>query len=129
VRELGWRGVLKARKSNEAPDVRVFNLPKLKFEAVQYTDMIAWQECNITEPPVTRHLDTAEIERYIETGDISQEIPIFPCHTQAVERLIKLVTDASSAVSGESARDGYIRSRIYSRSKIPRFNTKSDFKL
>ncbi|KAK4875539.1 hypothetical protein RN001_011961 [Aquatica leii] len=38
---------------------------------------------------------------------VPEEIEIlkFPCHTQAVERCIKLVTEASSLVCGAEARD------------------------
>ena len=53
----------------------------------------------------------------------------FPCHTQAVERCIKLVTEASQSVCGENRRDGFIRSRKESRKRIPYFNTKKDFLL
>ena len=36
----------------------------------------------------------------------------FPCHTQDTERCIRLVTEASAAVCGEAARNGFIRARI-----------------
>ncbi|KAK4879050.1 hypothetical protein RN001_004865 [Aquatica leii] len=60
---------------------------------------------------------------------VPEEIEIlkFPCHTQAVERCIKLVTEASSLVCGAEARDGFIRARISSRTAMPKFNTKSEF--
>ncbi|KAF2903508.1 hypothetical protein ILUMI_02675 [Ignelater luminosus] len=35
-----------------------------------------------------------------------------PCHTQAVERCIKLVTEASQAVCGDDVRDGFIGVRL-----------------
>ncbi|KAK4871690.1 hypothetical protein RN001_015814 [Aquatica leii] len=62
-------------------------------------------------------------------GTNTKEIEIlkFPCHTQAVERCIKLVTEASSLVCGAEARDGFIRARISSRTAMPKFNTKSEF--
>lgn len=49
------------------------------------------------------------------------------CHTQAVERCVKLVTEASSLVCSSDARDGLIRSRIESRQKMPSFETKRQF--
>ncbi|KAK4873060.1 hypothetical protein RN001_015089 [Aquatica leii] len=62
-------------------------------------------------------------------NNVPEEIEIlkFPCHTQAVERCIKLVTEASSLVCGAEARDGFIRARISSRTAMPKFNTKSEF--
>jgi len=53
----------------------------------------------------------------------------FPCHTQAVERSVKLVTEASIAVCGQTRRDGFIRSRIESHRIMPQFHSKKDFKL
>ena len=45
--------------------------------------------------------------------------PNFPTHTQAVEKIIKIVTDASEIVAGEEARKGYIRARIEGRKNKP----------
>ncbi|KAK4874453.1 hypothetical protein RN001_013813 [Aquatica leii] len=50
-----------------------------------------------------------------------------PCHTQAVERCIRLVTEASSSVCGNEARDGLIRAKLASRSELPKFETKKQF--
>ncbi|ESN92944.1 hypothetical protein HELRODRAFT_165085 [Helobdella robusta] len=50
-----------------------------------------------------------------------------PCHTQAVERMIKLVTEASLSVCGEKARDGFIRTKLASQNDIPKFETKKHF--
>ncbi|GBM87960.1 hypothetical protein AVEN_123844-1 [Araneus ventricosus] len=57
-----------------------------------------------------------------------REIQKFPCHTQAVERCIKLVKEASNKVCGHEALDGYIRATLKSRSIIRNFSKKSDFK-
>jgi len=92
--------------------------------------MINWQKTEVTEPPVTKTIPDAKIHKFIKTGDKPEGlIPLFPCHTQAVERLIKLVTDASTSVSGRERRDGFIRSRLHSQAKIPRFETKKDFRV
>ena len=36
-------------------------------------------------------------------------VPNYPCHTQSVERGVKLVSEASQAVNGQAQRDGFIR--------------------
>ena len=61
--------------------------------------------------------------------EVPDEIDIvkYPCNTQAVERCIKLVTEASAAVCGHDARDGFIRSRIASISALPTFENKRQF--
>ena len=80
-----------------------------------------WHEIERTEPPLTRAISDEIIAELSKTGDKPDGlIPLLPCHTQAVERHIKVVTEASSAVeAGE--RDGFIRTRLLSRSKIPKF--------
>lgn len=59
-------------------------------------------------------------------------IPAFPCHTQAVERCVKLVTELlvgwPVSVAGPKAADGLIRTKLMSRSKMPTFNFKGCYK-
>lgn len=50
-----------------------------------------------------------------------------PCHTQAMERHVKLVTEAAQSVCGERARNGIIRNKIASREQMGAFNNKSDY--
>ena len=50
-----------------------------------------------------------------------------PCHNQAVEHHIKLVSEASSVTTGFASRDGLIRQRIKSRHLMKRFDTKKQF--
>jgi len=57
------------------------------------------------------------------------DFPKLPCHTQAVERCVKLVTESSSAVCGAKSRYGYIRSQLESRLINPTSNTKSDYRV
>ena len=52
-----------------------------------------------------------------------------PCHTQNVERHIKLVTESAQKVANTEPRDGYIRNTIESRKIMPKFETKNDFKF
>ena len=57
IRELGWRRILKARRS--ASDlVRVFKVPALNFSAQSYFDMVDWQSLDLTEPPLTKNIET-----------------------------------------------------------------------
>ena len=90
--------------------------------------MINWTDLPITEPPVIKTMTDAELQQFI-VMDITPTVlfPKFPCHTQAVERLVKLVTEASRAVCGPKSRDGFIRARIASRQLMPVFESKRDF--
>jgi hypothetical protein len=59
---------------------------------------------------------TIIIRAAILSGD-PLEFEKLPCHTQAVERCVKLVTEASAAVCVTAARDGFIRVRNEARKK------------
>ena len=54
-------------------------------------------------------------------------IPSYNCHTQAVERAIKLVTEAAGLVIGQEARDGFIHQKIKSRKEVGCCHTKNEF--
>ena len=74
-------------------------------------------------------ITNAQLEEYI-----SQDVPPFlefgnfPCHTQAVERNVKLVTEASLSVCDEE-RDGVVRATLEARRVMGKFNTKKDYKF
>jgi hypothetical protein len=89
--------------------------------------MIDWQNCVITEPPATKSLSDEELESLVRSEETPVvQFPRFPCHTQAVERCVKAVTEASIAVMGQEARDGFIRARINARAIMPTFETKKN---
>ena len=125
IRELGWRRILKAKKMGYK-GIRRFKLPHLVFESTDYVNMINWQENEITEPPLCKKLTNTEIENNIRNKTLIC-FPALPSHTQAVERTVKLVTDASQKVIGRENRDGHINALLTSRSKLPKFNTKKDY--
>lgn len=127
VRELGLRRILKARsEATSCRDIRIFKLPNFNFDAKDYIDMIPWQECTVTEPPILSGLCDDELKDYIRSNEIPK-LEKYPCHTQSVERCVKLVTEASASVCGAEARDGFIRATVASRKCMPFFNTKADF--
>ena len=126
IREIGWRRIKKCREENKEKTVRIFKVPKLVIGAQDYSGMINWQEEFITEPPLTRNMSVDDIDDNIRNKAVFQA-PAFPCHTQAVERCVKLVTEASNSVYGKEKRDGFIRTRIAARKKMPIFETKSQF--
>lgn len=72
---------------------------KLNFDAVEYFVVIDWAVCPISEPPVIKATADAELRDLI-TMEVTPTVifPQFPCHTQAVERHVKLVTEETKAV-------------------------------
>lgn len=129
VRKLGFRRIMKARTlPNET--TRDFVIPPLNFHANDYTELINWQNCSLTEPPLTKHIPSAEIEKMAEMGGfVESKLWNLPCHTQAVERAVKIVSEASSSVCGTKSRDGFIRTTLASRKLMPNFENKAKYKV
>ena len=105
-------------------DVRVFLKPKINFKAVCYYKMTSISQWH-TIPPVLRLIEEDKILEFIEKPlKLRHE-----CHSQNVERHVKLVTEASASVVGHDRRDGVIRNKIRSRKLLKNFKSKSDFKF
>ena len=128
--ELAWRRILRCREERvPSQRVRTFRTPSLNFNATSYIQLIDWSSIHISEPVFTKCIETATIKEIIQNRQFnSNVIPNLPCHTQAVERHIKIVTEASAAVVGHENREGYIFNRIKSRQSMPSFNTKKEYK-
>lgn len=89
--------------------------------------MIDWSHVEISEPPLTSNISDDELNAmFLEVPD-EIDIVKYPCHTQAVERCIKLVTEASAAVRGHDALEGFIKYRVASRNALPTFENKRQF--
>ena len=133
IRQLGLRRILKARSTEKSAEhVRKFCIPTLNFDAVNYEDMIdcSGADTPVTEPPVMMRMADTELKDLIK-ADVTPTVlfPRFPCHTQAVERCVKLVTEATAAVCGQKSRDGLICVKIASRKLMPKFESKCDFAM
>lgn len=83
VRELGLRRVLKARSlSKGIRNIRKFTTPKINFEATDYVDIINWDTCKLSPPPLLRNIKDEEITNLIHTGiPLQPDFQKFPCHT------------------------------------------------
>lgn len=79
--------------------IRIFNLLAFDFCEADYIDMIKWE--NVTESPLTERFNDDMTSEAIVIAEISSTaiistIKVFPCHTQAVERIVKTVTKSIS---------------------------------
>ncbi|GBN92829.1 hypothetical protein AVEN_209557-1 [Araneus ventricosus] len=88
IRELTVRRILGARekKTKNSGGLRLFKLPKLNFEAVDYIDLIDWSNCVLTQPPLTMHIKDKDLKEMCK----EEQFPVltfeeFPFHTQSVE--------------------------------------------
>ena len=129
MRTFGWRRNLKARTSSSPNAIREFTVPEINVNAANYVDMIDWFKCKLTEPPLTRHLNLKQIQDNIKSASYpGEDITCFPVHTQAVERYVKLVTEAAASVCGKEEQHKFILVTLKSRCHIPKFSTKVEYK-
>ncbi|GBN44838.1 hypothetical protein AVEN_142295-1 [Araneus ventricosus] len=130
IRELAVRRIIKARESTPTVDRRRLVVPKLNFKAKQYIDMIDWFKCDVTEPPIADDLTIEELKSIAENASIKDlQTYKFPCHTQTVERCVKLMTEVTSTVCGSHNRDGYVRKTMASRQIMHSFEHKANCKM
>ncbi|GBL88388.1 hypothetical protein AVEN_103040-1 [Araneus ventricosus] len=109
--------------------IRRFVIPSVNFGATDFVDLIDWQAFYVTPPPFLRQISSHELMM------IQDDLPMdgwdfikFPSHTQAVERIVKLVTEASRKRVGPQNRDGFIRATLESRKQMSQFESKTDYK-
>ncbi|GBM66983.1 hypothetical protein AVEN_111005-1 [Araneus ventricosus] len=67
-------------------------------------ELIDWQNWEKTKPPLTMGISDEALK---QDGVPAQVLDFqnYPCHTQSVERCVKLVTGVSAAVCGATKRD------------------------
>lgn len=128
IRELGLHRIMAAR-ARKSIGLRKFTIPDFNFEAEDYHELIDWKNWEKTEPPLTMGISDEALKQMVLDGVPAEVFDFqFPCHTQSVERIVKLVTEASAAVCGKTKRDGFIRVRLESRQLMPQFNTKAEYR-
>lgn len=123
---LAVQRILDARMENVP--FRHYQIPQIKLDADSYDEMIDWEANVCLEPVLTKHISTETLQNMLQEDKIKVDLPLLPCHNQAVERMVKLVTEASQCVVGHDNRDGFIRVRLSRRTLMPCFNTKSQFR-
>jgi len=131
VREVGLRRVLKSKTTSaKGKGIRNFLVMTINFDANDYHDIIYWPQTVFTCPPLLANIPSDVIADLISRGEkptLAVSLAEIPSHTQAVERTVKLVIQASSKVYGHERRDGFIRTTLASRATMPTFDTKSEF--
>lgn len=86
-----------------------------------------------TDPPILRDVAVTldDIDFLSSKPILDHNFGFFlihmPLHTQAVERCVKLVTEASKRVCSEKYRDGLIVNTLASRNLMSKFESKKDF--
>ena len=108
----------------EKVSIRKFVVPSINMDAKTYPDLFNWTTAEFSEPPLTVNFSNEAIKDFIHTP---YSPPDIPCHTQAVERGIRVITDAATSVIGQESRDGFIRQKLRSRKDVGYCGSKKDF--
>jgi hypothetical protein len=91
---------IKKQFKNSSSRLRKFVRPtSINFNASEYFPMFDFKSMDVSEPPLTFAFINDQIRSAIKTGEILS-FGDFPNNTQAVERTVILVTEASSKVIG-----------------------------
>ena len=80
-----------------------------------------WEKEPCTEPPLTIDMSLSSLQEAFSAPII---LPKYHNHTQQVERLVRVVTEAATQRVGFTARHRLILQLLKSRSLVPKFNTK-----
>jgi len=108
-------------ESSRKDVVRQLKVPKINVEATHFYELTNLDSIkNISQPPTMTDLDDTLISQMLTKPLVLQH----PCHNQAVERHVKLITEAALVVTGYEKRDGMIRKKIQSRLLISKFDSK-----
>lgn len=121
VRTQAVRTIQHCRQQPPTGKVRPYILPTVQFSASTLPDLIDWEKELITEPPLTSSLSAQDLEK-IRTEPL--QVAHYPIHTVAVERTVRVVTEAASAVVGEEQRHGFVCNRLRHRKKLPVITSK-----
>jgi hypothetical protein len=90
-----------------------FEIPKVNLKANDYKELIDWSFYKITPPPILSDVTTEDLKSMLkEPIPIDSIFTNFPCHTQAVERTVKLIMKALKKVCGHKKQEGFISSTL-----------------
>lgn len=148
IRLQAYKKIMYIRDNLQQPGkLRPYVKPQIRFNCSDYTNMIDLTDDSILfEPPFTMNIPYQHLLEYVEMNldtddtheeDTTQETeqdtaqdatadPGIPCHIQATERHVQLLTGASKRVIDKN-KSGFIAATLESREKRPKFETKSDW--
>lgn len=89
IRQLAVKRIMEARKQ-EKNLIRSFKIPQFHFQSEEYTELIDWDNCNITDPPLLKTITHADLKNLCTDSSKIKNLLNIPCHSQAVERCVKV---------------------------------------
>ena len=133
IRKSGIKIIKKLRSNPPKPPkskilkgVRKHEIPQLNWNASKWTEIIDLERVKIWEPKIISKLSLEKVEAACESP-IS--FPKYPCHSQTVERMVKLVTEVSGEVYGEKKQREKAVAVLASRRSRKAYESKKDYKV
>ena len=121
VRALALQRILKIRESPPSNRAKILPINK---DAEKFFDLVDIHRQDIAEPPTTMKYTDLELKEMLE-NQTKPSLPIFPSHSQSVDRSVKLVSEASVCVYGQEHRHQHICGKVLSRNERKSFTSKS----
>jgi len=124
TREKGFE-IYKVAVSN-VEGLRKFELPTVNFSS---NDLIGLLDPKVVwyPSPLLSCYSLSAVEEAVKCNAVATLIQAIPCHSQSVERHVRLVSESALHVCGMSRRNGWIYNTLSSRSRNPAMNTKKDY--
>jgi len=120
ITKKGWEIVVNCRSTEVTSERK--KIPPINWTAESWIDLIDRSKI-ICEPPTTKKFSIDQILDFI-AKECFPKLPMFPAHSQSVERAVKEVTRASKLVYSEDHRHGTVLGTIVSRELRPSFENK-----
>ena len=103
IRRRAVLRIMKARRDHN-PDLhpRQCIPPEDIFDSQNYFDLIDWDVVPCTEPPLTIYID---LEKVMAAITAPLRLPKYPNNTQAVEGMVRVLSEVATKRVGHMARD------------------------
>ena len=121
VRALALNKIISIREAGSA--ARINKIMPINFEAENYWELINMESPGIGEPACTMKFSDLELHDMVQ-NQRKPDLQVYPCHSQSVERAVKLVSEASTCVYGKERRHQHICGKIQSRKLRKAFASK-----
>ena len=96
---------------------RLNKIPEINFNASNWWELINIDQKGVCEPPTTTDYSSEQLKHALKTGEMLQ-LPVFPSHSQSVERAVKLTSEAAEMVYGQEARHKHIQTKTLRNSTL-----------
>ena len=128
---LGFRGPTmvedeKRHHTKFVKNIRVQTLPKINFDAQNWSELISLNDIDLFEPPCAKRLSITELLEMVENPRIP---PNYPIHSQSVERAVALTTKVVKSAASLEKRNKLAQSIVQIRQKRSSFFNKKCYKF